>query len=58
MARILALAARGGRGVGTDPGTDLTARPNGGRVQSEDGLLQTTLAIPKELGGAGNATAV
>ncbi|WP_369251431.1 organic hydroperoxide resistance protein [Streptomyces sp. R41] len=29
---------------------------NGGRVQSEDGLLQTTLAIPKELGGAGNAT--
>lgn len=29
---------------------------NGGRVQSEDGLLQTTLAVPKEFGGAGNAT--
>ncbi|MFF8844320.1 organic hydroperoxide resistance protein [Streptomyces sp. NPDC015127] len=29
---------------------------NGGRVRSEDGLLETTLAIPKELGGAGNAT--
>ncbi|MFE5816123.1 organic hydroperoxide resistance protein [Streptomyces sp. NPDC056479] len=29
---------------------------NGGRVRSEDGLLQTTLAIPKELGGAGDAT--
>ncbi|MFJ6217203.1 organic hydroperoxide resistance protein [Streptomyces sp. NPDC092296] len=29
---------------------------NGGRVQSDDGLLKTTLAIPKELGGAGDAT--
>lgn len=29
---------------------------NGGRVHSEDGILQTTLAIPKEFGGAGNAT--
>ncbi|WCH92494.1 organic hydroperoxide resistance protein [Streptomyces moderatus] len=29
---------------------------NGGRVRSEDGILQTTLAIPKEFGGAGNAT--
>jgi len=30
---------------------------NGGRVRSEDGLLQTTLAIPKALGGAGNGIA-
>ena len=29
---------------------------NGGLVQSEDGLLRTTLAVPKELGGAGGAT--
>ena len=29
---------------------------NGGRVRSEDGLLHTTLAIPRELGGAGGAT--
>lgn len=29
---------------------------NGCRVQSEDGLLQTTPAIPKELGGTGSAT--
>jgi Ohr subfamily peroxiredoxin len=29
---------------------------NGGRVQSDDGVLQTTLAFPKELGGAGDAT--
>ncbi|MFJ8361766.1 Ohr family peroxiredoxin [Streptomyces sp. NPDC093984] len=29
---------------------------NGGRVQSEDGLLETSLAVPKELGGAGTAT--
>ncbi|MGW2961333.1 Ohr family peroxiredoxin [Streptomyces sp. NPDC001220] len=29
---------------------------NGGRVHSADGLLHTTLAIPKELGGAGDAT--
>ncbi len=29
---------------------------NGGRVQSSDGLLETTLAVPKELGGAGTAT--
>lgn len=29
---------------------------NGGRVQSDDGLLQTTLSLPKELGGAGDAT--
>ncbi|MER6165546.1 Ohr family peroxiredoxin [Streptomyces violaceorubidus] len=29
---------------------------NGGRVTSADGLLTTSLAIPKELGGAGNAT--
>ncbi|MGI5284898.1 organic hydroperoxide resistance protein [Nonomuraea polychroma] len=29
---------------------------NGGRVQADDGLLDTTLAIPKELGGAGGAT--
>ncbi|MFJ4368455.1 organic hydroperoxide resistance protein [Streptomyces chartreusis] len=29
---------------------------NGGRVRSEDGILQTTLAIPKEFGGAGDAT--
>jgi len=28
---------------------------NGGRVQSDDGVLQTTLAHPKELGGAGDA---
>ena len=28
---------------------------NGGRVQSDDGVLQTTLAYPKELGGAGDA---
>ncbi|RVX46409.1 Ohr subfamily peroxiredoxin [Nonomuraea polychroma] len=29
---------------------------NGGRVQADDGLLDTTLAYPKELGGAGGAT--
>ncbi|TYB50084.1 organic hydroperoxide resistance protein [Nonomuraea sp. PA05] len=29
---------------------------NGGRVQADDGLLDTMLAIPKELGGAGGAT--
>ncbi|GAA3784185.1 organic hydroperoxide resistance protein [Streptomyces chiangmaiensis] len=29
---------------------------NGGRVQSDDGVLETTLAYPKELGGAGDAT--
>ncbi|MEU6290966.1 Ohr family peroxiredoxin [Streptomyces sp. NPDC046988] len=29
---------------------------NGGRVTSSDGLLATSLAIPKELGGAGDAT--
>ncbi|MGW4958944.1 organic hydroperoxide resistance protein [Nonomuraea sp. NPDC004186] len=29
---------------------------NGGRVQADDGLLDTTLAIPKQLGGAGGAT--
>ncbi|GAA3775234.1 Ohr family peroxiredoxin [Streptomyces chiangmaiensis] len=29
---------------------------NGGRVVAEDGLLEATLAIPKELGGAGGAT--
>ncbi|MEV5974757.1 organic hydroperoxide resistance protein [Streptomyces sp. NPDC051921] len=29
---------------------------NGGRVRSADGLLETRLAIPKELGGAGDAT--
>ncbi|WP_440102685.1 organic hydroperoxide resistance protein [Streptosporangium sp. H16] len=29
---------------------------NGGRVTADDGLLDTTLAIPKELGGAGGAT--
>ncbi|MFF3562213.1 organic hydroperoxide resistance protein [Streptomyces sp. NPDC002574] len=29
---------------------------NGGRVQSDDGHLATTLALPKELGGAGDAT--
>ncbi|MGP3959857.1 organic hydroperoxide resistance protein [Nonomuraea sp. 3N208] len=29
---------------------------NGGRVQANDGLLDTTLAVPKQLGGAGGAT--
>ncbi|WP_327685897.1 organic hydroperoxide resistance protein [Streptomyces sp. NBC_00467] len=29
---------------------------NGGRAQSDDGLLSTDLALPKELGGAGTAT--
>ncbi|MFE3451249.1 organic hydroperoxide resistance protein [Nonomuraea sp. NPDC059194] len=29
---------------------------NGGRVAADDGLLDTALAIPKELGGAGGAT--
>ncbi|MFE9611730.1 Ohr family peroxiredoxin [Streptomyces sp. NPDC006012] len=29
---------------------------NGGRVESGDGQLQTSLAIPKEFGGAGGAT--
>jgi osmotically inducible protein OsmC len=29
---------------------------NGGTVRSQDGLLDHNLAIPKELGGAGNAT--
>ncbi|MFB4283195.1 MULTISPECIES: organic hydroperoxide resistance protein [unclassified Nonomuraea] len=29
---------------------------NGGRVRADDGLLDTTLAIPEELGGAGGAT--
>lgn len=29
---------------------------NGGRVESRDGLLRETLSIPKELGGAGDAT--
>ncbi|MFJ9865936.1 organic hydroperoxide resistance protein [Streptomyces sp. NPDC101165] len=29
---------------------------NGGTVRSQDGLLDHTLSIPKELGGAGNAT--
>ncbi|WP_316520053.1 Ohr family peroxiredoxin [Kitasatospora brasiliensis] len=29
---------------------------NGGRVRSSDGLLETGLAYPKELGGAGTAT--
>jgi lipoyl-dependent peroxiredoxin len=29
---------------------------NGGRVQSDDGVLQTTLAFPKEMGGIGDAT--
>ncbi|MCT9930728.1 organic hydroperoxide resistance protein [Planotetraspora sp. A-T 1434] len=29
---------------------------NGGRATADDGLLDTTLAIPKELGGAGGAT--
>ncbi|MEU8928382.1 Ohr family peroxiredoxin [Streptomyces sp. NPDC048409] len=29
---------------------------NGGRAESADGLLRTTLALPKELGGAGGAT--
>lgn len=28
---------------------------NGGRVHSADGLLQTSLSLPKELGGAGTA---
>ncbi|MGW7255284.1 Ohr family peroxiredoxin [Streptomyces sp. NPDC054834] len=29
---------------------------NGGHVRSSDGLLETSLALPKELGGAGTAT--
>ncbi|MER7500364.1 Ohr family peroxiredoxin [Nonomuraea pusilla] len=29
---------------------------NGGRAQADDGHLDTTLAIPKQLGGAGGAT--
>src|SRR5690242_12303737 len=29
---------------------------NGGHVRSSDGLLETTLAIPKEFGGAGTST--
>ncbi|MET8129129.1 Ohr family peroxiredoxin [Streptomyces sp. NPDC005065] len=29
---------------------------NGGRAQSTDGLLDLTLAIPQEMGGAGGAT--
>ncbi|MFG2932774.1 Ohr family peroxiredoxin [Streptomyces achromogenes] len=29
---------------------------NGGYVRSSDGLLETRLALPKELGGAGTAT--
>ncbi|MCF3131568.1 organic hydroperoxide resistance protein, partial [Streptomyces olivochromogenes] len=29
---------------------------NGGHVHSSDGLLETQLAIPKEFGGAGDAT--
>lgn len=29
---------------------------NGGRVRSDDGLIDTSLAVPKELGGAGGAT--
>ncbi|MGV9347468.1 organic hydroperoxide resistance protein [Streptomyces spiralis] len=29
---------------------------NGGHVHSSDGLLQTSLALPKELGGVGTAT--
>ncbi|MEV4329119.1 Ohr family peroxiredoxin [Streptomyces sp. NPDC049597] len=29
---------------------------NGGRVRSSDGLLETGLTLPKELGGAGTAT--
>ncbi|MGW2036131.1 organic hydroperoxide resistance protein [Streptomyces spinosus] len=29
---------------------------NGGRVRSDDGLLETGLSYPKELGGAGTAT--
>jgi Ohr subfamily peroxiredoxin len=29
---------------------------NGGHVRSGDGLLETSLSIPKELGGAGTAT--
>ncbi|MFJ8085762.1 organic hydroperoxide resistance protein [Streptomyces sp. NPDC096205] len=29
---------------------------NGGHVRSSDGLLETRLAIPKEFGGAGDAT--
>lgn len=29
---------------------------NGGTVRSDDGLIDTTLAFPKELGGAGGAT--
>ncbi|MFE1310613.1 organic hydroperoxide resistance protein [Streptomyces sp. NPDC058755] len=29
---------------------------NGGTVRSQDGLLDHTLSIPEELGGAGNAT--
>jgi Ohr subfamily peroxiredoxin len=29
---------------------------NGGRARSDDGLLETDLALPKELGGAGTAT--
>ncbi|MCC9311724.1 Ohr family peroxiredoxin [Kitasatospora sp. RB6PN24] len=29
---------------------------NGGQVAADDGLLTTSLAIPKELGGAGGAT--
>ncbi|MFI8236605.1 organic hydroperoxide resistance protein [Streptomyces sp. NPDC085866] len=29
---------------------------NGGTVRSQDGLLDHTLSIPKELGGAGDAT--
>ncbi|WP_420711418.1 hypothetical protein [Streptomyces sp. NRRL F-3307] len=29
---------------------------NGGHVRSSDGLLQVSLALPKELGGAGTAT--
>ncbi|MEV0588658.1 Ohr family peroxiredoxin [Nonomuraea sp. NPDC050310] len=29
---------------------------NGGRVSAHDGLLETGLAIPKEFGGAGDAT--
>ncbi|MFF1836984.1 organic hydroperoxide resistance protein [Streptomyces sp. NPDC058231] len=29
---------------------------NGGHAQSDDGLLETDLSLPKELGGAGTAT--
>ncbi|MFE7750264.1 organic hydroperoxide resistance protein [Streptomyces sp. NPDC057428] len=29
---------------------------NGGRVHSSDGLLETSLSVPKELGGAGTST--